>query len=143
MNYPLVLSILLSSTLIAAEPLPLTREVAKVQQKSAPTEQCLAHARTLSSAIITHVTGHGGKLPMDLETLNKDGILKEPVKTITCPFDPKKDACGYELLTPGKAMSTVQDPSKTPMLRARFLGSDNLRTVAFMDGHVERIQDAP
>ena len=142
MKYPLVLSILMTSTLIAAAPPASKQEAAKIQQNSGSAE-CIGHARTLSTAIMTYVSKHGGKLPADLETLNKDGILKDPVKTLTSPFDPKKDGCGYELLAPGKALSSVIDPARTPMLRARFAGPDNLRTVAFMDGHVERIKDAP
>jgi prepilin-type processing-associated H-X9-DG protein len=133
----------MTSTMIAAEPPASKPEAATVQEKSTSAVQCIGHAKTLSTAIMTYVSKHGGKLPPDLETLNKDGILKDPVKTLTSPFDSKKDGCGYELLAPGKALSKVIDPSRTPMLRARFAGPDNLRTVAFMDGHVERIKDAP
>jgi prepilin-type processing-associated H-X9-DG protein len=143
MNRPLVLSILLTSTLIAAESPISKREAANVQEKISPTSECIHHGKTLAIAIATYASRHEGKLPVDLESLNKDGSLKDPVKTYTSPFDPKKDGCGYELLASGKSMSSVQDPARTPMLRARFVGPDGLRTVAFMDGHVEWIKDAP
>lgn len=102
---------------------------------------CVNNAKQLTVGLMAWLLDNDDKFPATLEAL-KEGHLVELEKVTICPFDPNRQPGGYEFLLAGKTLSKIPEPATTPMLRAKFTSSDGRRTVAFADGHVERVKDA-
>ena len=102
---------------------------------------CMNNARQLSIATFQYCADKEDAYPASLDDLKT--YLGGSLEKFTCPFDPKKAGCGYEFLLAGKTVSKIEEPTKTPMIRAKFTSPDGRRTVVFADGHVERVKDEP
>ncbi len=133
---------LLLSPLHAADPAPAKPNLIEAMRDKAKVTKCQNNARQLSIALMAWQLDHDDLYPATLDALKGD-FLKELDKVTTCPFDPEGKPGGYELLLAGKSASAITQPAKTPLLQAKFTDSAGLRTVVFVDGHVERVKDQP
>lgn len=105
-------------------------------QLRAKNTQCVNNAQQLAMGVVQYCTEHGD-YPASLD-LVKDYVGGKMDKFV-CPFDPKGAGLGYEFLLAGKEMKKIENPGTTEMIRAKFPSPDGKRTVAFADGHVERV----
>ena len=107
--------------------------------KAARTE-CIAKAKQIAAAAFQYTQENEGYLPKTIEEL--EPFLHARVETFSCPFDPKKDGVGFEVLFLGKKYNHIVRPEVTPLVRAKFPLPDGFRVVAFADGHAELVKDA-
>lgn len=102
---------------------------------------CKKNITTLATAAINFAAKHRGNLPATMETLGF--VATKSTSPVRCPFDPSEKYWGYEMRLRGVLLSGIAEPAKTPLLAARFAGPDGKRWVAFVDGHVERLDKVP
>ncbi|HET6407474.1 MAG TPA: hypothetical protein VFG14_06300, partial [Chthoniobacteraceae bacterium] len=62
---------------------------------------------------------------------------------LVAPLATDKSKPSYELLLPGKRISSITNPARTIAIRSLYTLKDGRRPAAFVDGHVEILDAKP
>jgi prepilin-type processing-associated H-X9-DG protein len=70
-------------------------------------------------------------------------LSPEDLRRLTIsPASPDATKSSYELFTPAPLLSNISNPASTKLIQSNFKTKDGRRLVAFVDGHVELVDDA-
>jgi prepilin-type processing-associated H-X9-DG protein len=109
--------------------------------ESADRKACLSQLRELASLSLTFASSHDGRLPKSFDELLSARKTSDP-SLVVSPLAADKSKPSYELLLPDKRLSGIADPARTISIRSLYTLKDGRRLAAFVDGHVEILEQS-
>ena len=98
--------------------------------------------KQLAALVHTFAASHDGRLPKSFDELLT--TQKTPDATLfVAPLAADKSKPSYELLLPGKRLSSITSPARTIAIRSLYTLKDGRHLAAFVDGHVEILDAKP
>jgi hypothetical protein len=110
--------------------------------EAAARKACLEQLKQLAALVHTFAASHDGRLPQSFDELLT--AQKTPDATLfVAPLATDKSKPSYELLLPGKRISSITSPARTIAIRSLYTLKDGRHLAAFVDGHVEILDAKP